>query len=372
MKVLTVLGTRPEIIRLSCIIPKLDTHLDHILVHTGQNYDYELNQVFFDDLQLRKPDYFLNIAASTPAEAIAKVISETDKILEVEKPNAILILGDTNSSLAAIAAKRRKIPIFHMEAGNRCYDQRVPEEINRKIVDTISDINLPYSSIAREYLISEGFPRDQIVKTGSPMAEVLDKYRDKIHKSSILDELQLHEFNYIVISSHREENINDNKNFALLCQTIDELANKFKIPIVFSAHPRTQKMLAARDIILPNNVRLCKPFSFSSYIQLQKYAKFVLSDSGTITEEASILGFPAINIRDVHERPEGFEHSCIPFTGLDFSVINEAIELIISDKGKNFNRDQPVPDYNYLNVSEKILRIIVSYTHFINKRVWKK
>lgn len=372
MKVVTILGTRPEIIRLSCVIEKLDRYVDHVLVHTGQNYDYELNQVFFEDLEIRKPDYFLNIAATTPAEAISNVIIETDKLLEKENPSALLILGDTNSSLAAIAAKRRKIPIFHMEAGNRCYDQRVPEEINRKIVDVISDINLPYSSIAREYLISEGFPRDQIIKTGSPMAEVLEKYRDKIEKSGILDDLGLKESEYIVCSAHREENIDYKYNFEALCETLRVLSDRYAVPIIFSTHPRTAKRMKAKSVKLPNNVRLCKPFPFSSYIKLQQNAKIVLSDSGTITEEASILGFPAINIRDAHERPEGFEHTCVPFTGVEHKSVCDAINIMISRIGDTENYTEKVPDYSTKNVSDKILKIIISYTHFVNKRVWRK
>ncbi len=372
IKVMTIVGTRPEIIRLSRIISNLDIFSNHILVHTGQNFDYELNQVFFDELGIRKPDIFLESAGKSASETIGQVIIGIDKVFEEHKPDAVLILGDTNSSLSAIPAKRRKIPIFHMEAGNRCFDLRVPEEINRKIVDHISDINLTYSSIAREYLISEGFPKDQIIKTGSPMKEVLDYYADEINASQILSDLDLKHNSYFLVSSHREENVDSEDNLRSIIKVLNKLADKYKLPIIFSTHPRTRKRFESIKLPLNPIVKLHKPFGFFDYIKLQMESKCVLSDSGTITEESSILNFPALNIRDVNERPEGFEEGSVIMTGLDFNLIDQALNILEKQPRGKDRLIKMVDDYSSDSVSHKILRIILSYTGLINRKVWYK
>ncbi|EOA6595918.1 TPA: UDP-N-acetylglucosamine 2-epimerase (non-hydrolyzing) [Vibrio vulnificus] len=372
LKVVTVVGTRPEIIRLSRTIAKLDQYCDHTLVHTGQNYDYELNQIFFDDLGIRAPDVFLECAGSSVAETIAQVISKSDKLFDEIKPDAMLILGDTNSALSAISAKRRKIPIFHMEAGNRCFDLRVPEEINRKIVDHISDVNMPYSDIAREYLLNEGIKPDLIVKTGSPMDEVLAFYQDKIDTSDVLDRLSLSKGEYFLVSVHREENVDSEKNIHKYVEALNTLAEKYQFPIVVSTHPRTRKKIDALNLKFHDLVRLMKPLGFSDYVRLQIDAKVVLSDSGTITEESSILNFPAVNIRDAQERPEGFEEGAVMFTGMSVERILQAIE-ILDDQPRGSDRlINKVQDYIAPNVSEKVVRTILSYTDYVNRVVWKK
>ena len=374
LKIITIVGTRPELIRLSRVISKLDIYCEHILVHTGQNYDYELNQVFFDDLEIRKPDYFLDIANSTSSVAnkLGNLITSIDLIYEKTKPDAILVLGDTNSTLSVIPAKRRKIPIFHMEAGNRCFDQRVPEEINRKIVDHVSDINLTYSDIAREYLLSEGFHSDRIIKTGSPIFEVLNHNKIKINNSKILSELSISPQKYFLVSAHREENIDDNKQFLKFTKLLNNLSEQYNFPVIVSTHPRTMNQINKKKISLNPNVKLLKPFGYCDYQQLQVNAKVVLSDSGTITEESSILNFPALNIRESHERPEGMEEGAVMLVGLDFERINQAISILenqFRNKERNINL---VKDYNTLNVSEKILRLIHSYVDYVNRVVWKK
>ena len=372
LKVMTIVGTRPEIIRLSRIIPKLDQYVQHVLVHTGQNYDFELNEIFFSQLGLRAPDIFLSAAGGTAADTIAQVIAATDKVLERERPDAVLILGDTNSSLAAIPAKRRKIPIFHMEAGNRCFDLRVPEEINRRIVDHIADINLTYSQIARAYLLAEGLPPDQIICTGSPMAEVLEFYREKIESSEVLERLGIAPMNYFVVSVHREENVDDDARVHDLFEVLEYLVREHQLEVIVSTHPRTRKRIEALGMTAPNGVRFSKPFGFLDYIKLQKNARAVLSDSGTITEEASILNIPALNLRDVHERPEGVEEGSVIMTGLDPKRITLAMK-VLEDQPRGENRVlQQVSDYRPLNISEKILRIILAYTPFVNQRVWRK
>lgn len=373
LKVVTVVGTRPEIIRLSRVMAVLDEHTEHTIVHTGQNYDYELNEVFFTELDIRKPDYFLNAAGVNPAETIGNVIIEADKIFEKISPEALLILGDTNSALVSIAAKRRKIPIFHMEAGNRCFDYRVPEEINRKIVDHISDINLTYSEIAREYLLREGIPADQIIKTGSPMREVLDYYSDEINKSDALDKLSLSSNGYFLVSAHREENVDSPEKLSHLIEILNSISDKYKLPVIVSTHPRTRNRMNKLSVEISRNVQFMKPFGFLDYVALQKNARVVLSDSGTITEESSILNFPALNLREVHERPEGFEEAAVMFVGLDASRIFQGIEILSQQKRGATDRDlHLVTDYAIDNVSLKILRIIMSYTNFVNQKVWKK
>jgi len=372
LKVMTVLGTRPEIIRLSRTIFKLDKYTDHTLVHTGQNFDYELNEVFFKDLEIRKPDYFLDSAKATPAETIGNLISSSDLVMESVKPDALLILGDTNSSLVAIAAKRKKIPIFHMEAGNRCFDFNVPEEINRKIVDHISDINLTYSEIARDYLLREGLPPDQIIRTGSPLKEVIDFSLSKISTSSILDTLKLKEDNFFVVSSHREENVDNESNLKKLISILNVLAKQFKKPIVFSTHPRTKKRLDALDLKLESEIKFFKPFGFFDYLKLQKSATCVLSDSGTITEESSIINFPALNIRECHERPEGFEEGSVMMVGLNVNRVMDALAVLQDQPRGDTRLLKMVADYQPENVSEKVLRIILSYTDYVNKVVWGK
>jgi UDP-N-acetylglucosamine 2-epimerase (non-hydrolysing) len=372
MKVATIVGTRPEIIRLSRVMAALDRYVEHVLIHTGQNYDYELNQVFFDDLEIRKPDYFLDAAGATAAETIGNVIARADALLRQLQPDAVLILGDTNSCLAAIAAKRQKIPIFHMEAGNRCFDQRVPEEINRKIVDHISDINLPYSTISREYLLREGLPPDRVIKTGSPMYEVLHHYLPKINASTILDRLQLTAESYFVISAHREENVDNPQQFAALLDMLHQLAAAYGQRIIFSTHPRTRKRLEAENVTLPPQVELLKPFGFSDYVKLQLHARAVLSDSGTISEEASILNFPALNIRQAHERPEAMEEAAVMLVGLNWARVQEGLS-VLAQQGKNSARTlHLVEDYAVPNVSEKVVRLIVSYTDYVNRVVWQK
>ncbi|MFK8793966.1 non-hydrolyzing UDP-N-acetylglucosamine 2-epimerase [Planococcus plakortidis] len=371
MRIMTVVGTRPEIIRLSAVINKLEEAeaIEHILVHTGQNYDYELNEVFFEDFNLRKPDYFLNAANGTAVETIGNILVKIDPILDEVNPDAILILGDTNSCLCAIAAKRKQIPIFHMEAGNRCFDQRVPEETNRKIVDHISDINLTYSDIAREYLLREGLPADRIIKTGSPMYEVLKSKELDIEKSEILKEMQLEKDQYFVVSAHREENINSERNFADFVDSLNSIAEKYQLPIIMSTHPRTKKMLESKKIKLNSLVKTIKPLGFCDYIKLQLKAKVVLSDSGTISEEASILGFKALNIREAHERPEAMEEAAVILSGVNKVRILQALEIIDTQKKNDL---RIVSDYSIPNVADKVLRIIVSYTNYVNQKVWSK
>ena len=372
LKVMTVVGTRPEIIRLSRIIPKLDQFFDHTLVHTGQNFDYELNEIFFEELGIRKPDVFLNIAADSFALTASNLFKEIDPVYEAYKPEALLILGDTNSALAAIPAKRRKIPIFHMEAGNRCFDETVPEEINRKIVDNIADINLTYSAIAREYLLREGLPPDQVIKTGSPMHEVLSFYKPKIEHSDVLKKLDLTAKNYFLVSAHREENVDSPENLQKLVLLLEALAKRFNKPIIISTHPRTQKRLSELNAITNPLLRFLKPFGFIEYIALQENAYCVLSDSGTITEESSILNFPALNLRSVNERPEGFEVGAVMMVGFEVDRVLQAL-AIVTEQGRGEDRTiNIVPDYEADLVSEKIVRIIQSYTSFVNHRVWKK
>jgi UDP-N-acetylglucosamine 2-epimerase len=372
MKVATIVGTRPEIIRLSRVIPALDRHLDHVLIHTGQNYDYELNGIFFEDLEIRKPDFFLEAAGGTAAETIGLVIAKSDEVLARIQPDAVLVLGDTNSCLASIAAKRRKIPVFHMEAGNRCFDERVPEEINRKIVDHLSDINMPYSDISREYLLREGIAADRIVKTGSPMFEVLTHYRPKIDKSDALQRLGLKRYGYFVVSSHREENIDSPRHFAKLVSVLNGLAERFELPVIVSTHPRTRKRIEAEGVALRAEVRLLKPLSFCDYVHLEMNAKATLSDSGTITEESSILNFPALNIREAHERPEGMEEGSVVLTGFNLDRVVEGLRLLES-QGRGEERTlNVVQDYNVPNVSEKVVRIILSYRDYVNRSVWRR
>jgi len=372
LKVMTIVGTRPEIIRLSRIIPLLDKFCEHKLVHTGQNYDIELNEIFFKELKIRKPDIFLEAAGATPAKTIGLVIAKTDEVLSSFKPDAVLILGDTNSCLAAIAAKRNKIPIFHMEAGSRSFDQRVPEEINRRIIDHTADLNLTYSSIARENLLREGLPSDLIIKTGSPMFEVLQYYMPKIKKSNILKKLNLKKNNYFLVSAHREENIDCKKRFIKLISLLNSIAEEYGLPIIFSTHPRTSKRINESNIKFRSNIKLTKPFGFFDYIKLQINAKAVLSDSGTVTEESSILNFPALNIRETHERPEGMEEASVMMVDLDINNVKEGLKILKNQKKSKERLLKIVKDYDCTNVSEKVLRIIHSYVDYINKSVWKK
>ena len=372
MKVMTIVGTRPEIIRLSRVIATLDLYFQHILVHTGQNYDYELSQVFFDELDIGKPDYFLEAAGKTPAETVGLVISNVDEVLATEVPDAILILGDTNSCLSAYPAKRRKIPIFHMEAGNRCFDQRVPEEINRKIIDHISDINMPYSKIARDYLISEGLPSDHIIVTGGPMFEVLHYYLPKIEESSILKNLGLTTLDYFILSCHREENVDNEENFRALIDILQKIGNAYDKRIIMTTHPRTRKRIEAEGIELPSLIELHNPFGLIDYIKLQKNAIAVLSDSGTITEESSILNFPALNIRQAHERPEGMEEGAVMMVGLSWTRIQKGLSILKNQARATDRSIQLVKDYNVNNVSEKVARIILSYVDYVNQVVWRK
>lgn len=371
MKVATIIGTRPEIIRLSRVMAALDRYVDHAIVHTGQNYDYELNQIFFEDLEIRKPDFFLEAAGQTAAETIGLVIARSDRVLRELQPDAVLILGDTNSCLAAIAAKRLKIPVFHMEAGNRCWDQRVPEEINRRIVDHISDINMPYSSISREFLLREGLPPDRTIKTGSPMYEVLHYYLPKIEASDVLHRLDLTDREYYVVSSHREENIDDQGQFEALVQVLTHLSD-LKRRVIVSTHPRTRNRLEAERVVLPPGVELMRPFGFLDYVKLQMSARAVLSDSGTITEESSILNFPALNIRRAHERPEGMEEGAVMMVGLHWERIRTGLSLLESQPRGAERRLRIVADYDVPNVSEKVLRIMLSYTDYVNRVVWQK
>ena len=371
LKVMTVVGTRPEIIRLSAVINKLDESeaIDHVLVHTGQNYDYELNEVFFNDFNLKKPDYFLNAATGTAVETIGNILMKIDPILEEVKPDAFLVLGDTNSCLCAIAAKRRHIPIFHMEAGNRCFDQRVPEETNRKIVDHTADINLTYSDIAREYLLREGLPADRVIKTGSPMFEVLNSRKEDIEKSDVLERLELEAEKYFVVSAHREENISSEQNFMDLVESLNTIAEKYQLPLIVSTHPRTRKMIESKGIEFNPLVKTMKPLGFNDYVKLQKYAKAVLSDSGTISEESSILGFRALNIRQAHERPEAMEETSVMMVGLKKERILQGLEILETQEKNSLRL---VADYSMPNVSDKVLRIILSYTDYVNRVVWGK
>jgi UDP-N-acetylglucosamine 2-epimerase (non-hydrolysing) len=370
LKVTTILGTRPEIIRLSRVIAKLDRHCAHTLVHTGQNYDFELNEVFFQELGVRRPDHFLEVAATTAAETIGNVIIAADRILEQIRPEAVLLLGDTNSGLAAISAKRRKIPVFHMEAGNRCFDFRVPEEINRRIIDHVADINLTYSEIARSYLLREGFAPDQVICTGSPMREVLEHYRAGIDASDVLVRLGLRESQFFVVSAHREENVDSPESLRSLFAICNNLAETYGHPVVVSTHPRTRKRIDAQGLTAHSNVQLHRAFGFFDYVKLQTSARAVLSDSGTITEESSILNFPALNLRDVHERPEGFEEAAVMLVGLNVDRVMGALS-VLDEQSRGADRMlRMVSDYEPNNVSDKVLRIILSYTGFVNRRIW--
>lgn len=372
LKVVTVVGTRPEIIRLSCVMKKLDAHCEHILVHTGQNYDYELNEIFFNDLGIRKPDYFLGAAGASGAETIGNVIIAVDKVLAEVEPEALLVLGDTNSCMAVLPAKRRKIPTFHMEAGNRCFDQRVPEEINRRLVDHMADINLTYSSIARDYLLREGLPADMIIKTGSPMFEVLNTYREGIEKSDVLERLGLKKHAFFVVSAHREENVDSDKNFINLAESLNTIAETYQMPVIVSTHPRTQKRVDAMGIVFNPLVQLLKPLGFKDYNKLQLCAKAVLSDSGTINEESSIMNFPALNLREAHERPEGMEEAAVIMTGLQKDRIMQSLAVIENQPRDEERLIRQVYDYSMPNVSDKMVRIIHSYTDYVNRVVWKK
>lgn len=372
LKVMTVVGTRPEIIRLSRVIEKLDRHCEHVLVHTGQSFDYELNQVFFEDLGIRRPDYFLDAAGSTPLQTIGQMLIAGDRVLDEARPEAMLLLGDTNSVLVAIAAKRRKIPVFHMEAGNRCFDQRVPEEINRRIVDHIADINLTYSDIAREYLLREGLPPDQIIKTGSPMAEVLAHYRPRIDASDVLDRLGLRPRGYFVVSVHREENVDPPRSFERLVLLLNAVAEDHGLPVIVSTHPRTRKRAEDTRAVFHSGVRLLKPLGFHDYVHLQLHARAVLSDSGTITEESSILNFPALNLRETHERPEGMEEAAVMMTGLNVERVRQCLAILEAQAGSGQRGLRRVADYGMPNVSEKIVRIIHSYTDYVRRVVWRE
>ncbi|WP_214803793.1 MULTISPECIES: UDP-N-acetylglucosamine 2-epimerase (non-hydrolyzing) [unclassified Exiguobacterium] len=368
LKVMTIVGTRPEIIRLSAVIHKLEHSeaIEHVLVHTGQNYDYELNEVFFQDFSLRKPDYFLNSATGSPIETIGNILIQVDPVLELERPDAVLILGDTNSCLAAIAAKRRKIPIFHMEAGNRCFDQRVPEEINRKIVDHTADVNLTYSDIAREYLLREGLPAERIIKTGSPMFEVLMSKRKAIENSDVLDRLELSPDNYFIVSAHREENVNSDQHFLALVDSLNAIAAQYGLPVIVSTHPRTMKRIHELNVSFHPLVRLLKPLGFVDYNHLQLHAKAVLSDSGTISEESSILGLRGLNIRETHERPEAMEEGAVLMVGLETERILQGLSVVMQQE-----RPRIVSDYSMPNVSDKVVRILISYTDYVRREVWK-
>ena len=372
MKVATVVGTRPEIIRLSRVMAKIDLYCDHVLIHTGQNYDYELNQIFFDDLGIRKPDHFLNAAGGSGAETIGKVIIAVDGVLAHEMPDAMLVLGDTNSCMAVIPAKRRKIPTFHMEAGNRCFDMRVPEEINRRIVDHTADINLTYSTIARDYLLREGLPPDMVIKTGSPMFEVLNHYRQGIEASDVLSRLQLEEGKFFVVSAHREENVDSDTSFLRLVAVLNSVAEHYGYPVIVSTHPRTQKRVNAMAVTFNPLVRLLKPLGFKDYNKLQMTAKAVLSDSGTITEESSILNFPALNIREAHERPEGMEEASVMMVGLEEARVMQALQVLEFQTRGEERSLRLVCDYSMPNVSDKVVRLIHSYTDYVNRVVWKR
>ncbi|EHF3472432.1 TPA: non-hydrolyzing UDP-N-acetylglucosamine 2-epimerase [Proteus mirabilis] len=372
LKVVSVVGTRPEIIRLSRVLIKLDQFCEHIIVHTGQNYDYELNEVFFNDLGVRKPDYFLNAAGTNAAETIGNVIIKVDQVLEKVMPEAVLILGDTNSCISAIPAKRRKIPIFHMEAGNRCFDQRVPEETNRRIVDHTADINLTYSDIARQYLLSEGIPADRVIKTGSPMFEVLSHYMEQIDNSQVLSRLGLKSGKFFVVSAHREENVDSPNHLMKLVNILNTVAEKYNLPVIVSTHPRTRKRIDDHGITFHSNIQLLKPLGFHDYNHLQKHAKAVLSDSGTITEESSIMNFPAINIREAHERPEGFEEASVMMVGLECDRVLQALNILSAQPRGNERLLRQVSDYSMPNVSDKVVRIIHSYTDYVKRVVWKE
>lgn len=374
LKVVTVVGTRPEIIRLSCTLLALDKNeaIDHVLVHTGQNYDYELNEIFFEDLGLRKPDHFLNAAGKNATETVGNILIAIDPVLEKENPDAFLVLGDTNSCLCAIPAKKRQIPVFHMEAGNRCFDQRVPEETNRKIVDHVSDVNLTYSDIAREYLLREGLSPDRVIKTGSPMYEVLNKFKTQIEASNVLEKLGLEKQKFFIVSSHREENISNPKNFNGLIESLNQIAEKYDYPIIVSTHPRTRNMLDAKQVKTHKNIQFLKPLGFNDYNALQMHSFAVLSDSGTISEESSILNFHALNIRDAHERPEAMEEASVMMVGLNPERIMQGLAALdAQDRSPNRNFRE-VADYSMPNVSEKMVRIIISYTDYINRVVWSK
>ncbi|MGK2237298.1 MAG: UDP-N-acetylglucosamine 2-epimerase [Pseudomonadota bacterium] len=372
LKVMSVVGTRPEIIRLSRVLAKLDEHCEHILVHTGQNYDFELNEVFFNDLGVRKPDYFLNAAGKNAAETIGQVIIKVDEVLEEVMPEAMLVLGDTNSCISAIPAKRRKVPIFHMEAGNRCFDQRVPEETNRKIVDHTADINLTYSTIARDYLLAEGIPADRIIKTGSPMFEVLTHYMPQIDSSNVLKELELKKGQFFVVSAHREENVDSPKQLINLANTLNAVAEHYDMPVIISTHPRTRNRIEAQGIEFHKNIRLLKPLGFHDYNNLQKNAKAVLSDSGTINEESSIMNFPALNLREAHERPEGMEEASVMMVGLGVERVMQGLQILESQPAGEQRLLRQVYDYSMPNVADKVVRIIHSYTDYVNRVVWKK
>lgn len=372
LKLMTVVGTRPEIIRLSRVMAACDQFFDHVLVHTGQNYDYELNEIFFTDLGIRKPDHFLNAAGGTGAETIGNVIITVDKILDEVQPEALLVLGDTNSCMAVLPAKRRKIPTFHMEAGNRCFDMRVPEEINRRIVDHTADINLTYSTIARDYLIAEGLPADLVIKTGSPMFEVLNHYKAKIEASDVLERLGLKEQQYFIVSAHREENINSDQNFLDLVAMLNAVAEKYQFPVIVSTHPRTRKRIEQLNIEFHPLIQLLKPLGFSDYNKLQLSAKAALSDSGTINEESSIMNFPALNLRQAHERPEGMEEAAVMMVGLTAERILQGLEILESQARGEERQLRLVEDYSMPNVSDKVVRIIMSYTDYVNRVIWKK
>jgi UDP-N-acetylglucosamine 2-epimerase (non-hydrolysing) len=372
LKVMTIVGTRPEVIKLCRVIRMLDTHVRHVLVHTGQNHDYELNQVFFEQLEIRKPDHFLNVVAAHLGETLGNILARAYEVMILERPDALLLLGDTNSCLAAIVAKRLKIPIFHMEAGNRCFDQRVPEEINRKIVDHVSDINLPYSDHARGYLLREGLPPERVIKTGSPMYEVLFHYRSKIEQSDVLNRLNLRTDDYFVVSAHREENVDSPAHFDKLVDLLKSVADTYQKRLVVSTHPRTRARIEAAGVRLPQLVELHKPFGFFDYVNLQRQACAVISDSGTITEESSILNFPAINIREVHERPEGMEEGAVMMTGLERERVLQALAILEQQPRGDRRGLRIVHDYDVPNVSEKVVRIILSYTDYVNRLVWHK
>lgn len=374
LKVMTIVGTRPEIIRLSRVLSKLDEFCDHILVHTGQNYDYELNQIFFEDLGVRKPNYFLGSAelGGGAAGTIGNIIIGVDKVLESEGPEALLVLGDTNSCLSVIPAKRRQIPIFHMEAGNRCFDQRVPEETNRKIVDHVADVNLTYSDIARDYLLREGLPPDLVIKTGSPMFEVLSHYEKQINQSNVLERLNLKERDYFLVSAHREENIEPPKSFEKLVLLLNTLAEEYQLPIIVSTHPRTQKRIKEKDVQFHPNIKLLKPLGFHDYVKLQLMSRAVLSDSGTINEESSILNFPALNLREAHERPEGMEEAAVMMVGLEIDRIIQGLKILEKQSRGRDRALKLVSDYSMPNVSDKVLRILHSYTDYVNRVIWKK
>ena len=373
LKVMTIVGTRPEIIKLSRVISELDRHVTHILVHSGQNYDYELNGIFFSEMGIRKPDYFLEAVGKSVAHTIGNVIAKADDVMEKEQPDALLLLGDTNSCLAAIAAKRRKIPIFHMEAGNRCFDLRVPEEINRKIVDHISDINMTYTEHARRYLVAEGLRPETVIKTGSPMKEVLAHHREQIDASDVLSRLELQAGEYFVVSAHREENVDSEVNFFNLLQSLSAIAKRYDKSVIFSTHPRTRNRLEAIGTgNLDNRIKFMKPLGFPDYIKLQMSAACVISDSGTITEESSILGFPAVTIRQAHERPEGMDEGTLIMCGLKPETVMQSMDVVMSQSTEHHERFSTVADYNVDNVSQKVLRIILSYTDYVNRTVWKK